>query len=263
MVGLMSSAQSVRFDRAAGYYDRTRSLASSTMQRIVPVLLSQLGSYQPCLEIGVGTGRIALPLHEAGIAMVGVDLSAPMLSELVAKAGGAPPFPLTVADASRLPLAGHSAGAALVVHVLHLIPDWRRVVDELIRVVRPGGRIVVDMGGFAEGPWQEVTSCFAEQASLELRGPGAREPEEVDGALRARGASVQVLGSITETRSSTFNKGIKLFEDGLLSFTWGASPEVRAAAAAATREWARTRYGDLDATFDYELQINYRVYDLP
>jgi SAM-dependent methyltransferase len=258
----MSSAQSVRFDRAAGYYDRTRSLAAPTMQRIIPVLRAQLDRYQPCLEIGVGTGRIALPLHEERVAMVGLDLSAPMLTELVAKARGAP-FPLMVADASRLPLADQSVGAALVVHVLHLIPDWQRVVDELIRVVRSGGRIVVDMGGFAEGPWQEVTSCFAEHAGLDVRGPGAREPEAVDTVMRARGASVRVLDAVTETRSSSFNKGIKLFEDGLLSFTWSASPEVRAAAAAATRGWARAKFGDLDATFDYELQIVYRVYDLP
>lgn len=253
----------MRFDRAADYYDRTRRLADATMERVVSVLRTELESHLPCLEIGVGTGRIALPLHEAGIGMIGLDLSGPMLAQLVAKSGDGAPFPLMVADATRLPLGDDSAGSALVVHVLHLIPGWHTVLDEVIRVVRSRGRVVVDMGGFGEGPWRAVTDYFAARAGVEVRGHGAQTPEEVDDAMRARGASMRVLDSITETRSSSFERGIRLLEDGLFSFTWDATPETRSAAAADTRDWARARFDDLDARFDYEMQIVYRVYDLP
>ncbi|MGH2735878.1 MAG: class I SAM-dependent methyltransferase [Actinomycetota bacterium] len=259
----MSRVESVRFDRAADYYDRTRNLADATMERVVSVLRTELESHLPCLEIGVGTGRIAVPLHEAGIEMIGLDLSRPMLAQLVAKGGGRAPFPLMVSDATHVPLASASAGSALVVHVLHLIPGWRTVLAELIRIVGPRGRVMVDMGGFGEGPWRAVTDYFAERAGVEVRGHGAQTPEEVDDAMRARGASVRVLDSITETRSSSFERGIRLLEDGLFSFTWDATPEARSAAAADTRAWARARFEDLDARFDYEMQIVYRVYDLP
>src|SRR5439155_20922331 len=87
-------AGAVSFDRAASYYDQTRSLTPAPTRAQADLLAGELDRHQPCLEIGVGTGRIALPLHGRGIAMVGVDLSRPMLDVLVQKAGGVMPFPL-------------------------------------------------------------------------------------------------------------------------------------------------------------------------
>ena len=64
------------------------------------------------LEVGVGTGLLALRLHEAGIAVSGLDLSAPMLAKLVEKAGGTPPFPLVLGDATSMPFVQGAVGAA-------------------------------------------------------------------------------------------------------------------------------------------------------
>ena len=58
------------------------------------------------LEVGVGTGQVALPLHDAGIRVVGMDLSSPMLAKLVEKAKGRSPVPLVQADATRMPFRG-------------------------------------------------------------------------------------------------------------------------------------------------------------
>ncbi len=58
------------------------------MSRLTDLLARELRGRQPCLEVGVGTGRLALPLRERGIAMVGADSSGAMLRQLVANAGG-------------------------------------------------------------------------------------------------------------------------------------------------------------------------------
>jgi SAM-dependent methyltransferase len=134
--------ESVNFDRAAGYYDATRALPETTMAQLTALLAAELAERQPCLEIGVGTGRFALPLRAAGIAMAGTDISGAMLRRLAANAGGGSPFPLAQADATRLPFAAGTFGSVLAVHVLHLIPDWRVAVDEAVRVLRPGGALV-------------------------------------------------------------------------------------------------------------------------
>jgi SAM-dependent methyltransferase len=138
--------ESVNFDRAAGYYDKTRALPAATMADLTGLLAAELADRQPCLEIGVGTGRFALPLRAAGIAMAGTDISAAMLERLAANAAQMPvpasPVPLAQADATRLPFAAGSFGSVLAVHVLHLIPDWRVAVDEAIRVLAPGGALV-------------------------------------------------------------------------------------------------------------------------
>lgn len=52
----------MNFDRSAGYYDATRALPAATMTELTGVLAAELAGRQPCLEIGVGTGRFALPL---------------------------------------------------------------------------------------------------------------------------------------------------------------------------------------------------------
>jgi hypothetical protein len=79
--------ESVNFDRAAGYYDATRALPGTTMAQLTALLAAELAERQPCLEIGVGTGRFALPLRAAGIAMAGTDISGAMLRRL-AEGGG-------------------------------------------------------------------------------------------------------------------------------------------------------------------------------
>src|SRR5215471_5735733 len=135
---------SIVFDQAADYYDDTRSLQPETQAAVIAQLAGELRDRGRCLEVGVGTGRIALDLHRSGVEMAGVDLSAPMLRKLVEKAGGQPPFPLAVADAIALPIGDRRVGAVVICHVLHLIESWRQAVEELVRVVRPGGVILVE-----------------------------------------------------------------------------------------------------------------------
>jgi len=51
-------------------------------------LLTELAGNGPALELGVGTGRIALPLHERGVAVQGIDASEAMISKMRAKPHG-------------------------------------------------------------------------------------------------------------------------------------------------------------------------------
>ena len=132
---------SVVFDRAAEYYDETRGLTPEALARTVEVLNPELAPRGRCLEIGVGTGRIGLPLYRSGVDMTGLDLSRPMMFKLLEKAEG-DVFPLVQGTATQLPFRDDAFGAGLIVHVLHLIPQWRSALDELVRVIRPGGAIV-------------------------------------------------------------------------------------------------------------------------
>lgn len=133
---------SVNFDRAAAFYDATRALPDESMARLTDLLAAELAGRQPCLEIGVGSGRFALPLRARGITIVGTDISGAMLRRLAANAGGRSPLPLAQADATAQPLRAQAFGSVLAVHVLHLIPGWRLAVDEAMRVLRPGGALI-------------------------------------------------------------------------------------------------------------------------
>src|SRR5207248_325125 len=82
---------------------------------------AELVGREPVLEIGIGTGRIAVPMVDKGSSIVGIDLSRPMLARLIEKTDRRPR--LAIADATRPPFRDAAFGAAYGVHVLHLIPN--------------------------------------------------------------------------------------------------------------------------------------------
>lgn len=119
------------FDRVAERYDRTRALPPRIMARLLNVLLEELQG-QRVLEIGVGTGRFAVPLQKSGVRVVGVDIS-PKMVEL-GRAKGL--RDVLFADGARTPFRPKSFDAATTNHLLHLVPDWREVLAEIARVTR-------------------------------------------------------------------------------------------------------------------------------
>ena len=257
-------AESVRFDRAAEYYDESRSCGEATTRATTELLGRELAGRGRVLEVGVGTGLIALPLHEAGIPLVGLDISAPMMRKLVEKAGGRPPFPLIRGDATALPLRDDAVDVALIRWVLHLVPDWRGVVAEMVRVARPEGALVIHLGAYG-GPWDEIHQRFSEivDAPVEPVGIGWHREEELDAEVARHGGVLRVLPPIvhlTEEPLEVFLGGI---ERSLYSWTWSVPDDVRRAALDEIRPWAAERFGPLDRPVAFETEIVWRAYDLP
>ena len=255
-------AASIAFDRAPEYYDRTRAMSPEAIEATVRLLVSELSAPGACLEIGVGTGRVALPLHDAGIEMVGVDLARPMLDKLVAKAGGRAPFPLVVADAAMLPFVDASFGGAIACHVLHLVPAWRRVLEGLVRAVRPGGVILVQQG-WRHDWWGEVAERFSRAAGTWPPFVGVTEIREVDRAMERLGASSRRLAEVHDARETSVSAALAALEQGIYSFTWSASPEARARASEDVRRWAEERFDDLDEVRRDRVPMTWHAYDLP
>src|SRR3954470_15795923 len=77
----------VSFDRAAEYYDITRGYADGSAERIRDAIVAYTtaGRNTRFLELGVGTGRIALPFIRAGYDYTGVDISPAMMARLAGK----------------------------------------------------------------------------------------------------------------------------------------------------------------------------------
>ena len=254
---------SVRFDRAVEYYDKTRALLPGTMERVLGNVVPELRDVGRVLEIGAGTGRFTRPIFSAGIDVFGLDISQPMLSKLIETSVGGHP-PLVVADATRLPLADDSFGAAFGVHVLHLIPGWRDVLAELVRVIEPGGKFLLDVGdGWDQGEWLRMRETFVKAAGIETTFVGAKDGEEVDAAMAEFGAEVRLLPEVVEVRQRSYRDLIDALEGGLFSFTWRTDDAGRKRGADAMR---RTLVGEgksEDDHFEFPLKVRWRAYDLP
>lgn len=256
----MTSSGSISFDDAADFYDKTRALSPGAAGRVTELLISELEGRERVLEIGVGTGRIALPLAAGGIPMVGVDLARNMLARLIENAGGTSPFPLVQADATRLPLADRSFDGAVVSWVLHLIEAWREVLSELVRTVE-GGVLVIDVGGEKESITSDLTWRFKDVAGVTNWPRGVADPDQVDDALTGLGATARHLDPVIEVVDSTIERHIGMLERGIYSVTWGLDDATRRAAAADLRRWAEERYGSLTETRRMEITHIWRAYD--
>jgi ubiquinone/menaquinone biosynthesis C-methylase UbiE len=132
------------FDALADRYDETRG-GERRGDAYAQALESWLAPGSRVLEVGVGTGVVALGLRRRGHPVTGVDISAPMLARAHTRLGGG----VVRGDALRLPFAAGSFPAVVAVWVLHAVRDAAAVLDELGRVVVPGGRLLACPGNRA------------------------------------------------------------------------------------------------------------------
>jgi ubiquinone/menaquinone biosynthesis C-methylase UbiE len=122
----------ISFDRVADVYDRTRGLPDEVMSRLVETLTAELDGHKEILDLGVGTGRLAVPLQKTRSEVVGIDISRKMIS----KAKEKHTENLLLADACSFPFRDHAFDVTISVHLLHLINEWQKTLKEVCRVTR-------------------------------------------------------------------------------------------------------------------------------
>jgi SAM-dependent methyltransferase len=246
---------SIAFDRAAGYYDQSRGLPDGVDELVADRIEAAVGPEGRLLELGVGTGRIALPLHRRGRRIVGVDLSVPMLDRYRAKAAalGLPPPAVLRADATRLPFRDACVDAVLEVHVLHLVPDWRRALAEARRVLRPGGVVLVGRGGrdHGDGPRERVRRRFEELAAEAGGGRhehvGVEDDADKVRELVALGGVAEELEPVAWEEQETYAQALAAMEGRVFSWQWRLPDEVWRTAVTWLRAELQGTVGDLDA----------------
>ena len=130
---------------AARYDERTSSTAE-VVDAIVEFLVEQAGD-GPVLELGIGTGRIALPLAARGVSVRGIDLSEAMVAMLRAKPGG-DAIGVTIADFATAKVEGAFSLVYLVANtIMNLTTQDEQVAcfENAAAHLRPGGRFLVEV----------------------------------------------------------------------------------------------------------------------
>ena len=110
--------------------------------------LADLSGGGRALELGIGTGRIALPLAQRGVSVHGIDLSAAMVKRLRAKPGGKD-VGVTIGDFSTTRVDGSFSLAYLVFNaILNLTTQAAQVAcfRNVAAHLEPGGRFVIEVG---------------------------------------------------------------------------------------------------------------------
>jgi demethylmenaquinone methyltransferase / 2-methoxy-6-polyprenyl-1,4-benzoquinol methylase len=131
------------FDRIAGVYDRMNSVMTAGMHhrwRERAADLARVGPGSRALDVGTGTGDLAIELARRGAAVTGLDFAPAMLEVARRKA---PDVAFERGDALALPHGDGEFDAVTVGFGARNFSDLNRGLREMARVTRPGGRVVV------------------------------------------------------------------------------------------------------------------------
>lgn len=129
------------FDGVARRYDLTNTILSFGQDRIWRTLTRRALNLKPgekVLDLAAGTGVSTVELARSGAWCVATDFSKGML-----QAGADRPVPMVAGDAMKLPFADASFDAATISFGLRNVSDFQAGLEEIARVTKPGGRLVV------------------------------------------------------------------------------------------------------------------------
>ncbi|MGE0454058.1 MAG: metalloregulator ArsR/SmtB family transcription factor [Vicinamibacteria bacterium] len=161
-------------------------------------LLSLLPAEWVVADLACGSGHAAARLSPCVRRVIGVDQSAAMLTAARKRTAGLPNVELRRGELEALPLDDASVDAALLLLALTYVPEPRGVLEELARVLKPGGRAVVvdllrhDREDFREQMGQLHPGFEPEQLGelLEEAGLGAVSARALAPAPQAKGPAL-------------------------------------------------------------------------
>jgi SAM-dependent methyltransferase len=136
-------------ERAASVYDeRTAEMFEPAFVEPVVELLASLAGHGRALELGIGTGRIALPLAGRGVPIAGIDNSEAMVARLRAKPGGED-IDVTIGDFATTRADGEFSLVYLVFNtIFNLVTQDEQVAcfQNAAAHLESGGRFVIETG---------------------------------------------------------------------------------------------------------------------
>jgi SAM-dependent methyltransferase len=133
---------------AAHYDDPSDEMFQPAVIGPVVDFLAALAGDGTALELGIGTGRIALPLAQRGVEVHGIDLSSAMVARLRAKPGGAG-IPVVIGDFATARAEGTFTLAYLVFNTINNLTTQDAQVacfDNAAAHLAPGGHFVIEVG---------------------------------------------------------------------------------------------------------------------
>lgn len=140
---MAAAASKGYFDALGGGWDRLRQGFFSQKVREKTLDLTGVEPGRVAADLGAGTGFVTEALIDRGLTVIAVDQSPPMLEALRRKFPDREAVDLRVGDAEQLPIDDAATDYSFANMFLHHVEDPPLAIREMVRIVRPGGRVVI------------------------------------------------------------------------------------------------------------------------
>lgn len=246
------------FDRVADVYDATRAMpadVSTAVADAIAALAREVNTETRLIEVGIGTGRIAVPLAERGVRVTGIDISTAMLSVLLGKRRD---IDVMIAESARPPFRSSTFDASLFVHVLHLVPDPEATVRATLALVRPGG-IAMAGGDDHRSSIRDAADGIIQRTVRELSGVemGGRhhvhaEQQTFQRVARDLGAAVEERQVAAWSSSTTARRMLERLEARDFSSAWKIPETIMPELLARVRPQLEKLFGGIETPVAFE-----------
>ena len=191
---------SLSFNGLVVLYEETRTFDAECFSSALDYLQLEYPPerYRNVFEPGIGNGRIAIPLARRGYDVTGVDISSEMLLQLSDRLHGTPyegKVSFQQADVTDLPFADDQFDMAIVVHLFYFISDWKKSIDEICRVVKSDGSLILMHTGTGE-EIPELNQRYKELCAdlgVDTSQPGAKSTSDVIQYLQENGKFIEYV----------------------------------------------------------------------
>jgi ubiquinone/menaquinone biosynthesis C-methylase UbiE len=142
------------------------------------------------LDVGCGTGNFSLKLAAAGAVVTGVDLSEEMLTVARRRAAGeGRSIDFLPGAGESLPFDDGSFDAAITMATLEFVDDPEKVLGEMLRVTRPGGRVLVGVIN-RDSPWGQLYNRIGKEGDPVFKDARLMNRSEVASLRPKRGPAI-------------------------------------------------------------------------
>ena len=207
-------------------YNQTRNLPQAVMSDILKSLCSEIPHINEMniIDIGVGTGRFAIPLSSIVKSIVGIDISQKMLNILMSN-NTSKNLTTICTDAENIMVSNDSFDMAFAVSVFHLIPNWKRVLDEIERVLKVNGLFIVgrtEYIGFEGVQYEYIRHKILRKYNKDAQEKGLQFDQQIN-EFNNRWKLVKKITAATWENSYIPLEILRGFEERLWSETWNIS----------------------------------------
>jgi ubiquinone/menaquinone biosynthesis C-methylase UbiE len=251
------------FDGMASLYDETRVFDISSLDSALDFLISRFPphTFPKLLEPGIGTGRIAIPLAGRGYQVIGVDISEEMM-KLLEKRLSQSERPVQMsfhkADVLDLPFLTGSFDIVIAVHLFYFIREWRKAVDEILRVLKEGNPLVLmHTGTGSELPFlNERYRELCSELGYSIESIGVKSTKEVVSYLGSLGCRVEWVRDRWQwTAHVGVDKALRYIRARAYSFTTTTPEAIHSEVIRRLESELQQRFGRLATTVEIPNQI--------